>query len=386
MEEKKKICFQMLGAFSGAHAMPKKAGKKTLSFLQYLIVNHARNISAEELIDTFWADRESSDPANALRNMIYKIRNLLKELFPEHGELLQTLAGCYVWEPELTIDLDVERFEQVCLAARRNSGREGIRCLRQAVSLYKGDFLSGNDSEWARPLRQYYKTLYLDACRALLPLLEEEEQWMEIVGVCSQAYRIDFCIEEFTACQMRAFIAMGQPEQAIERYESFKERMIKEFGMPPSERIEQIHALASGVRGDNGGDEQEIFKLVCEGNAAKQAFFCSFGVFQSIVALERRHLARTGARATLVIVSLGGGEAPTTDVRQLERILQEGLRIGDPVARLSAGSYILMLTGTDAQDAQIVINRLDCKFHKTYRHSNARLSFRTSALCPTKEE
>ncbi len=45
-----------------------------------------------------------------------------------------------------------------------------------------------------------------------------------------------------------------------------------------------------------------------------------------------------------------------------------------------------MLTGTDAQDAQIVINRLDCKFHKTYRHSNARLSFRTSALCPTKEE
>lgn len=120
--------------------------------------------------------------------------------------------------------------------------------------------------------------------------------------------------------------------------------------------------------------------------AQNRRFFCSFGVFRSIVALERRHLARSGSRSTLVIVSLGRSRVPTTDVRRLERILQDGLRIGDPVARLTAGSYILMLTGTDTQGAQSVINRIDCTFHKVYRHSNARLSFRTSILSPDKEE
>ena len=386
------IYFELLGSFSlpgegdgtgTARTVSKKTGKKTLSFLQYLIVNGSRNISAEELIDTFWAESDSSDPANALRNMLHKIRNLLKELFPDQRELLQTLPGCYAWTPDICIETDIEKFEHTCLEAKDCSGGECMELLKRAVSLYKGDFLPGNDSEWAGSLRQYYRTLYLDACKALLPLLEEKEQWTEIIGVCSQAYQIDFCIEEFTACQMRAFIALGQPEQAIERYESFKELMLKEFGIPPTEYIEQTRALVSGL---NQEDDQEIFKLVCEEHESKRAFFCSFGVFQNIVALEQRHLSRTGQRSTLVIVSLDNAASPNTDVRRLERILQEGLRTGDPVARLTAGSYILMLTGTDADDAQIVTNRLDCTFHRTYRHSTARLSFRISALHPPKKE
>lgn len=203
---------------------------------------------------------------------------------------------------------------------------------------------------------------------------------MEIAGICSQAYQIDFCVEEFTLYQMRAFIAMGQPEQAIEKYEDFKEQMLREFEMSPPERIEQIYTLALGLRREDRGDESEIFRLVCEGNIEQQAFFCSFGVFQSIVALEKRHLERTGQMSTLVIISLGKDAAPGTDIRRLERILLEGLRTGDPVARLAAGSYIIMLTGADMENAQIAVNRIDSTFHRTYRRSNAKLSFRLSAL------
>lgn len=400
MEEKKCICFNLLGSFSyavvpvtankpdsGENAnevsrILQNTGKKTLSVLQYLIVNHARNITAEELVDTFWTENESSDPANVLRNMIYKIRNLLKHMFPNEEEMLKTLSGCYAWNPNLSIRLDTQRFEEACLKAGKESGRACMEELRQAVSLYKGDFLAGNDSEWTREPRQYYRTLYLEGCKRLLPFLEEQEQWMQIVGICSQAYQVDFYMEEFTAYQMRALIAMGQPEQAVEKYRCFKERLLKELGLLPTEEIEQIHTLALGFCRHRTGDEEDIFRLVCEDAPAKQAFFCSFGVFQNIVALERRHLARSGHISTLVIVSLDGSAPLTTDVRRLERILQEGLRTGDPVARIAAGSYILMLTGANAEHAQVVTNRLACSFHKTYRHSNARLNFRLSALCP----
>ena len=121
MEEKKCICFNLLGSFSyavvpvtanlpdsGENAnevsrILQNTGKKTLSVLQYLIVNHARNITAEELVDTFWTENESSDPANVLRNMIYKIRNLLKHMFPNEEEMLKTLSGCYAWNPNLSL-------------------------------------------------------------------------------------------------------------------------------------------------------------------------------------------------------------------------------------------------------------------------------------------
>lgn len=394
MGKKRIICFKLLGSFAYAvaseqdavsehsfFAVPGKVGRKTLSFLQYLIVNHSRNITMEELIDAFWTEK-SNDPANALRNMLFKIRSLLKSMFPEEDDLFQTLQGCYAWNPEIEIELDTDCFEKGCLEARQESGEKSLELLRRSAALYQGDFLSGNDSEWAGAQRQYYRTLYLDACKMLLPMLEEREEWMEIVSVCSQAYQIDFCAEEFTTYQMQAFISMGQPEQAVERYEAFHKQMLKELGMPPTERIEQLYTLALGLRKEDRGDDKEIFRLVSKGNPDNKAFFCSFGTFQSIVALEKRHLARSGQRSTLVIVSLGGDGMPTTDVRRLERIIMEGLRTGDPVARLEAGSYIVMLTGADMENAQMVTSRLDCAFHKTYRHSNARLSFKMSQLCP----
>lgn len=364
------------------HVIPEKIGKKTLSFLQYLIANHSRNIPSEELIDVFWPN-SSTDPANALRNMLFKIRVLLRTMFPEEVDLLQTFQGYYAWNPQIRIEVDYERFESLCLEARKCSGRdrkESRGLLLKAVSLYKGDFLPGNDGEWARTSRQYYRTLFLDACRALLPLLENAEEWVEMIRICDRAYQIDFCMEEFTAYQMQAFIAMGQPEQAIERYEAYREKVFKELEMPPTERIEQIYTLALGLRRENRGNDEEIFRLVCEESSSGQAFLCSFGTFRSIVALERRHLSRTKQKSVLVIVSLGSGAVPTTDARRLEKILLEGLREGDPVARLEAGAYILMLTGVDADSAQIVTGRIDSLFHKTYRHSSAQLTFRMSEL------
>lgn len=100
IESKKTIYFELLGLFSYREmedeenkktTIPGKAGKKVLSFLQYLIVNHGRYITSEELIEQFWTETNSSDPANALKNMLFKIRTLLKAMFPDMENLLQTL-------------------------------------------------------------------------------------------------------------------------------------------------------------------------------------------------------------------------------------------------------------------------------------------------------
>ena len=51
LAEENVIYFELLGLFSyGGMTSSLKVGKKTLSFLQYFIVNHDRSISSEELI------------------------------------------------------------------------------------------------------------------------------------------------------------------------------------------------------------------------------------------------------------------------------------------------------------------------------------------------
>lgn len=387
MEMKNVFHFELLGAFSCGSTeeektkngeLVSKMGKKVRSFLQYLIVNHARTISSEELIEQFWAD-ESKNPANALRNMLFKTRSLLKEMYPGQENMLLTLQECYGWNPGIQLELDTEEFENLCLRARGATEEECCRLLRQAVDLYKGDFLAGNDGEWARTLRQYYQTLYLDSCRTVLPLLYKKEQWVEIVSICSQAYAVDFSMEDFTAYQMQALIALGQPGQAIEKYEAFRKKMQEEYEMHPPEHIEQLYTLADGLR-KKGMDEADILRLVCEEDPDTRAFFCTFSTFQSIVALEKRHMKRSGETASLVIISLEGDSAPTTDSRRMEHILMEKLRTGDPIARLEAGTYIFLLTGACVEEARMVVGRIDSAFHRTYRHSKARLSFQVTGL------
>lgn len=204
-----------------------------------------------------------------------------------------------------------------------------------------------------------------------------------MVAICGQASGIGADTDAFLVYEMQALIAMGQPEQAVSAYEAFREILWAEFEIEPTEQMEQLYLLAEGMC-QNHVDEGDILRLVAEQQVEERAFFCTFGVFQSIVALERRHLERTGKSSVLLLVSLGRKVTPTTDARRLERILEEGLRTGDPIARLNAGSYLLMLTGATEENARIVMERLDRAFHKTYSHSKACISFRTFPLKPQK--
>ncbi|HBA50180.1 MAG TPA: hypothetical protein DCZ91_20785 [Lachnospiraceae bacterium] len=381
MSGRKSIRFELLGLFSCGKGEDDKwrqntAGRKELSLLQYLIVNHARSVSSEELIDRFWA--QSNDPINALRGMIYKIRKYLREMFPEEENMIVTRHGNYGWNPALQIELDSEVFEQACKEARRRP-QEAAEILSQALPLYKGDFLAGNDSDWVIPMRRYYQTLYLDACREVLPLLQNQERWMEIITVCEQAQNVDFAAEDFVNFQMQALISLGQSARAMEQYRQFRERLWKEFQIAPSEEMEQTYALASGMcRGIQGKDD--ILKMVTEEENDGRAFFCTFRTFQKIVSLERRHLARTRGTSTLMIVGLENQVIPGTDAKRLERVLLNSLRSGDPVAKLDAVSYVVMLTGTSFADAQNVAMRIDRTFRRMYSHSRACLSFRTALL------
>ena len=392
MKEKAVLQFDLLGTFAcrqnkdgqaAGSVISEKVGKKALSFLQYLIVNHGRNISTEELIEQFWPEADSSNPANSLKNMMFKTRQMLKTMFPSQENLIVTLQGCFAWNQSAQIEVDAEKFEQLCLEVRKRSGENYVEGLLCAAALYKGDFLPGNDSEWALSLRRYYQTLYLDICKMALPLLQERERWTEMIGICEQASGAAAGTDTFLAYEMQALIAMGQPEQAVSAYEAFREMLWEEFEIEPTEQREQIYLLAEGMC-QNHVDESDILRLVAEQEVEGRAFFCTFGVFRSIVALERRHLERSGKSSVLLLVSLGNKVTPTTDSRRLERILEEGLRTGDPIARLNAGSYLLMLTGATEENARIVMERLYRAFHKTYSHSKACISFRTFPLEPQK--
>ena len=389
MEDKSLIQFELLGTFSCGNTEEARVrnsgilgrtGKKVVSFLQYLIVNHTRLISSDELIRQFWTQSGSSNPANSLKNMIFKARSLLRELCPGFENLFVTRQGGYAWNPAVNLRLDAEEFARMCQTARKQAGEEHMETLLGALALYRGDFLSGNDDDWTVPPRRYYQILFLDACKLVLPFLQEKGRLTEVIGICEQAAAVDFGEEIFIVSHMQALISMGHPERALEIYEDFRRTLWEEFEVEPSGEVEKVYLLARSMCQGHMRD-RDVLKLLTEGaDRDNGAFLCTFSVFRSIVALERRHLARSKLSSSIVLIRLDSGAVPTTDARRLERVLLEGLRTADPVARLDAASYILLLTGASVENAQAAVGRMDRMFHKTYTHSRANISYRIFAL------
>lgn len=379
--ERQKIYFQLMGAFdyhqedvgSGDRDLFQR-GKKILSFLQYLIVNHSGSLTSKELMDRFWGDGRSNNPGSVLRYTISRTRHLLGQMFPGYDNLLLTVPGGFAWNPEVELILDSEQFEQIYMKAKHMEGDAQIGAFLEALHLYQDDFLTENEDEWVLPIRVYYRTLYDDACREVLSMLEEQERWMEIMQICQPAYQRDPASEEIISYLMKAYIALGYPELAVEQYQIFYDLLQREYEIAPSEQITQIYIRASGA--EKGRlEKKDILALVRGNQERKKAYKCSFSVFQNITELELRHLQRSRQESCLMLAKIARSPSMTTDVRRLERVLLEGLRAGDSVAMLDQTSYVVLLPGATEETAQIVVERLRNNFVRLYSHSRARIHY-----------
>lgn len=111
-----------------------------IKLLAYLMI-HRRNASTiQELIDIFWGDERSENPAGALKNLMYRLRTILKKTWGDK-EFILTGRGSYQWNPHIPLELDTELFEEYCRDAFDMSDRDKkIEIEKRQPSFTQGDF------------------------------------------------------------------------------------------------------------------------------------------------------------------------------------------------------------------------------------------------------
>ena len=359
-------------------------GKKQCAFLVYLLLNHRRKITATELINHFWPE-EGKDPVNSLKNTLYKTRVLLGAMFPGCKNLILTQSGGYVWNSEVSVQLDTELFEDIYHTAKNLPDAERIVHEQEAFSLYRGDILPGVSADWLDHLNTYYRSVSIDICKSLAVLLREDERWEDVIWVCRHAYSMSPEMEEFTVCLMQALVTMGTPELAIKHYEEYRAMLWQQFGLIPSDQVEQIYALAADFSSNTTEYAGELICQLTKVPESPKAFQCSLLVFRNFVQMELRNMMRSHHESSIVILSAGKLDSrhSSTDTRRLERILLYGLRAGDPFTRLNKGSFVLLLPGASEENAHKVMERIERNFHTTYPRSKARLRYK---IFPQKTE
>jgi len=92
----------------------------------FLIANRNRELTQDDIINALWADEESENPANALKNLAYRLRNTLKALDNpgEKTSYIKIKRGVYSWNNDNPCVVDIEEIEKFRNLAANPRNRE----------------------------------------------------------------------------------------------------------------------------------------------------------------------------------------------------------------------------------------------------------------------
>lgn len=345
--------------------------------LTYMISHRSKSQTVQELIDILWSDDESDNPMGALKNLMYRLRNLLKKTWGDYDFII-TGRGIYQWNPAIRMKVDTEEFEQCCAVRTQEDSTEvQLEKGKKAVELYKGLFLPELSAEyWAISMSTYYNALYLSTVKKLAMLMEQEQRYTELEQLCRKELRIEPMDEEVHCYLMRALIAENKHQAAAEHYEKTVKYFYDTLGVRPSEEMHAVYEEMQKRQHEHESNIEVIQEELKEKEHPTGAFLCEYGVFRKIYALESRSSNRMGISIHLTLMSMyldmGAFESKEEYQRHmsegmdiLEKTLLSGLRNSDIICRYSSNQFLIMLPACQYEDAKLVVNRLKDRFYQS---------------------
>jgi len=394
-----RVNIRMLGGFTieydgSAISDQNNRMRKVWLLLAYLICNRSQLSTQEHYLSLIQGSgfTESADPNGKLKALFHRARTMLNELSENAGHRwIVRKNGTYAWNSDISVELDAETFEQLCKqAAVSEDDDERLSLYRQALSLYRGDFLPKLDMEaWVVPISAYYQQMYLAAAMDCLSLMTEKRLFNEGAQLCQSALKIDPCSEELYQHLMRCRIGLDDRAGAMMAYDEMSEMLFSTFGVMPSDESRAIYREASQETETKTILSSEVRQQLKEPFGARGAMLCQYDFFRQLYQLQARSIVRSGDVIHIALFSVHGQDRKALPRRSLDRVmdnlqelLMNNLRQGDVITRCSVSQLIIMLPQANYEDSCAVCKRLLKAFRKQYPHSPADISFSVQPLEP----
>lgn len=365
--------------------------KKVWALLAYLICHRGSAVSQKKLIELLWGDDpSSSNPENALRITLHRLRGQLDELWPGAGkELILHKNSGYSWNPQVPVSVDSDDFEALFQEKDPDPARRLDICL-EALSLYRGEFLERQSSEnWVIPVTTHYHNLFVVLTLEAAALLGEQQRHEEAAQLCRRCITVEPYHEPLYQMLMRQLAAAGDAKGAAAVYESLRKRLFDDFGIRPSEQTRAVYREAAHTPGDRALPIDEVLEHLQEPEIIPGAMQCDYDYFKVLCHAESRAMERSGNATHIALLSATGLTGDPLPKRSLERIMDQlgqqirtNLRRGDTISRCSTTQYIIMLPKANYEDSCMVCRRVINAYHKAYPHTAVRIKFMVQPLTP----
>jgi DNA-binding SARP family transcriptional activator len=220
-------------AFSG------KVQKKPLDLLKILISLGSTDVNETRFIDALWPEIEGDAANRAFKIALHRLRQLVGiegAVRYQDGRLSldHRLAWVDIWVMEKTFrrewESNGERLESASL-----------RLAEEALALYNGPFLPGDDRPWTESCREKAKSRFLVFVRGLARHFENGGQWQQAAEVYLHGLETEDLAEELYRRLMRCYQQSGCRGEAIRAYERCRNVLNATAGIKPALATEALY-------------------------------------------------------------------------------------------------------------------------------------------------
>lgn len=386
------IFIKMLGRFSiqrGEYILTQTSGrtKQVWLLIEYLIANRKTHTTVENLIEVLWSDTHScTDPMNALKNLVYRARDLLKkELHDSETNFIIYSQGAYLWNPQLECMVDVEEMEHLILqAATPTMARsQQIRLYQNALQYYCGDFLPNSSyAGWVITRRSNLANAYLNCIRELCGFYEKSQEYTEIISLCETAITLIPFEESVHKTLTYAYISTGQNNKALRHYHYVTELFYRELGVDISSSLRELYRQITKSINQAELDLSVIKEDLQEAQTENGAYYCDYEIFKNLYRIHARCLKRTGQSIFVALMSLMDSEGSILKgtqavpaVNLFKEVILRNLRKGDTVSAYSSAQFIIMLPLINYENAEMVMQRIIRRFENSYKKKDLKIIY-----------
>lgn len=373
---------------------------KPLEFFTLLLLNRAKPLTNEQMMACLWEDGEAENPAGALKNAAYSLRQLLQKEVGDYN-FVTTVGHCYRWNPKIPLDVDLWHFEDVTSALNAKAGslsaEEQLRLGREAVEMYPGDFLPAlSGRKWVAQESSCLRTLYFSAVKhtSLLLLKKGDRSSLEeVLSICSRAVMLDPLHRDVYLYLFRAMKALGLRAVIRNYYPVISNLFLDELNQNLPDEIRKIYLWASGSGclplEDIHQIQQELGDVTRSLLPISGAYCCPYEVFKHAFHMVARSANRAKSRVMLMLLTLRderGYSIPKAELAeimaQLKDAVQNILRKDDVFSRYSRSQYILMLSVRKPDDCPAIGDRIRKAFVRISPPAYVKLSILTAETNP----
>lgn len=363
--------------------------RKGAALMQMLILNRGESVSNFKLMSSLWSDEKTTNPENALKTLVSRVRAMLNQLLPELGNCIVAERGAYRWNCMPGMTVDVYQIEEIFDELENNSEDADTSALfDRMMNLYSGDLLvDGDQNEWALSRATSLHNRYLTAVYGQLERLKEKGDYDSVISICRRALEVNNLDDRLHMDLMSALIKTARNNEAMHQYKYVMHLYYHYLGVRPSDNMQEFYKQIVNSGKTLDLNLESIRDELREGSEKKGAFVCEYMVFKEIFNLQMRNLERLGSTMFLGVIMVGEMDGSAMDpirqdniVQGLIEILRSNLRKGDTVARFSPTIVALLLPMVNYNTGHMVMERIKSRFYQKFPNCSVAFNYRIGPL------